>query len=107
MARGEIKALLFADGVSVTAATLSPQARYYKTDTTGWTGSVSTVTYSVASADDNGGTLDNSRLYAWTLKDVAQNYLQVLADIDFPTATTVRVTVGENLAVGTYVLVGV
>lgn len=102
MARGEIKALVFASGTTVTPATAAPSTRYRHTDTTGWTGAVTSVTYDVSSFTDDATTC------IWQLQDTAaNNYMQIDAEIDFPSATTVRVTVGIALASGTYYLVGV
>lgn len=73
---------------------------YYVEDTTGWDGSATSVSYDVSSQ------VDNSRAMIWTLKDNSNDYEQIGAEIDFPTATSVRVTVGIPLAAGTYTLVG-
>lgn len=75
--------------------------RYRVTDTTGWTGAVSTVTYDVSSITDSASSMN------WVLKKSASNEVQVLADIDFPTSTSVRVTVDIPLESGTYILQGV
>ncbi len=104
MARGEIKALVFADGVEVSASSAGPNYTALITDTTGWTGSQTTVTYDLVAL---GYDIDDSRSYIWQLQDLAaNNYMQVLASIDFPSLTTVRVTVEIPLAVGTYRLLG-
>lgn len=102
MPRGEIKSLLFADGIAVTAATAAPTYVALITDTTGWTGSVNSVTYDVSSYG-----ITSSKDFFWQLQDLSSNnYMQIGAEIDFPTATTVRVTTGDNLPVGTYRLLG-
>lgn len=74
--------------------------QYYEEDPTNWNGSQTTVTYDVSS------TVNDSRRMIWALKKNADDYEQILAEIDFPTATSVRVTVGIPLAAGTYTLVG-
>lgn len=70
-------------------------------DTTGWTGAATTITYDVSAR------FADARLAIWTLQDNSNNRKQILADIDFPSATQVRVTVGIALAAGTYTLIGV
>lgn len=74
---------------------------YRYQDATGWTGSTTTVTYDVSSR------FTDARLCLWGLQDNSNNCKQILCDIDFPTATQVRVTVDMALAAGTYSLVGV
>jgi len=74
--------------------------KYYVEDAANWDGSQTTVTYDVS------GTVDNSRALNWVLKNNSNNYMQVGAEIDFPTVGQVRVTVGIELAAGTYTLVG-
>jgi hypothetical protein len=74
--------------------------QYYEEDPTNWDGVATTVTYDVSS------TVNDSRRMIWGLKKNSADYEQVLAEIDFPTATSVRVTVGIPLASGTYTLVG-
>ncbi len=103
MPTGEIKTLVFADGISVTAPAASAASRVRIVDSTGWNGSVATVTYDVSAYTD-----DATKL-VWTLKDSANNSLQVEGiDIDCPSATQVRVTVGTDFKLnGTFVLVGV
>jgi len=111
MARGEIKALLFADGVSVTAAT-EVQFGWTYDDATGWDGVATSVTY-----DLTNGTLlaaspnppSDARKAQWFLKKPSgDNYEQVLAKITTPSATSVVVDAGDFvLAAGTYRLVGV
>lgn len=101
MAVGEIKALQFIDGITVTAGSPSPSARFTLSDSTGWTGAVSTVTYDVSA------TVSDATLLVWRLKDAANLNLDIGCEIDNPTATTVRVTTSDPLAAGTYLLVGV
>lgn len=111
MAKGEIKALLFADGVSVTAATELQLAWTYD-DATGWTGAVTSVTY-----DLTNGTLlaaspnppSDARKAQWFLKKPSGNdYEQVLVKITTPSATSVVIDAGDFvLPSGTYRLVGV
>ncbi len=99
---GEIKTLVFSDGVVVTAPTPST-AQFVITDTTGWTGSQTTINYAISTAVP--ATMPDSRLAQWTLKDA--NYKQLIGpEIDCPDATHVRVTVDIALPVGTYYLVG-
>lgn len=74
--------------------------RYYEEDAVSWDGATSTATYDVSS------TVNNAKEMIWCLKDNSNDYEQVVAEIDFPTNTSVRVTVGIPLAVGTYTLVG-
>jgi len=74
--------------------------QYYEEDAVNWEGTATTVTYNVSSS------VNNSRALVWALKKNSDNYLQIKADIDFPTATSVRVTVGIPLAAGTYTLIG-
>lgn len=104
MARGEIKALLFADGVAVTAAVAAPTSVATITDTSGWNGSTATVTYdlSVYSVTD-------AKAYQWTFQDLSSNSYKVLnPEIDFPSATSIRVTFGTGFepSAGTYRLIG-
>ncbi len=73
---------------------------YYEEDAAGWTGSATEVTYDVSSS------VDNAKRMIWCLKKNSDDYEQVAAEIDFPTDTSVRVTVGIALAAGTYTLVG-
>ncbi len=70
-------------------------------DTTGWTGSATTVTYDV-SAD-----FTDARKGVWQLQKNASNNEIILCTIDFTDATHVRVTVDLALAAGTYTLVGI
>jgi methionine-rich copper-binding protein CopC len=74
--------------------------QYYEEDAANWTGSATEVTYDVSS------TVDDSRRMIWCLKRNGADYEQIGAEIDFPSATQVRVTVGIPLAAGTYTLVG-
>lgn len=77
--------------------------RTYRTvDTTGWTGAVTTVTYNVPANE-----VPDVKKLNWQLHDNANNEKIVLADIDFPSASQVRVSVDIALAAGTYTLVGV
>lgn len=97
MPNGQVEALTFIDGVAVTAGTPTPSVRY--SDDKVWAGET-TQTFDVSAS------VTDARVLDWSIKDNANNYMQVLAEIDSPTATTVRVTVGIALT-GTYRLVGV
>lgn len=98
---GEIRQLTFAVGVSVTAPTTAFQS-YEETDAVNWDGATSTVTYDVSAS------VSDARSMIWVLQD-GNNDRQPLqgADIDFPSATQVRVTFGLNIPSGTYYLLGV
>lgn len=98
--RGEVRRLLLADGVAMTAADFAPSTRV-EVSATGWTGTETTNTYDVSAYTDD------ARELVWCLKDSAAEREQINAEIDCPTATTVRVTVGIPLDSGTYYLVGV
>lgn len=110
MARGEIKALQFSDGVEVTAASSAPIGESYElADASGWDGTVTTLTYDVTQEDDNGNTVSNARSMVWQLKAAGDNYKVVEGvTVDHPSATQVRFTVGSGypIASGTYLLVG-
>jgi hypothetical protein len=103
MARGEIKALVLASGVTVTAATAAPSTRARYTQS--WNG----TDYQKTEADVSIFT-DDAKTCIWELQDVSgNNYGQMQGCvIDFPTSTSVRVTFGEDFppASGTYYLVG-
>jgi len=100
MAGGEVKMLQFSDGVAVTAPTTILQT-YQEIDAVNWDGVTKTVTYDVSA-----GVADATRM-TWQFQDNS-NLNRILngADIDFPTATQVRVTFGVDLASGTYTLLG-
>lgn len=74
--------------------------QYYEEDAINWDGSQTVVTYDVSS------TVNNAKRMIWCLKKNSDDYEQVGAEIDFPTDTQVRVSVGISLAAGTYTLVG-
>lgn len=99
MTVGEVKTLLFADGVVVTAPSPVTVGKTI-TDTTGWTGSATSVTYTVTSAD-----VPDARTTVWIFKN--SSYKQILADISSADATHVTVAVDEPLPAGTYYLTGV
>lgn len=107
MARGEIKALVQASGVSVTAATASPSTRVRYTQS--WNG----TDYQKTEADVSAFT-DDAKTCVWQFQDVSGNNYGVGSSgsggcvIDFPTATSVRVTFGSDFPPdsGTYYLVG-
>ena len=73
---------------------------YVFDDTTGWDGSATSVSYTIA------GLGIDTRKANWTLKDSSQNYLQTGCDITHTGPSNVTVTVGIALAAGTYRLVG-
>jgi hypothetical protein len=75
---------------------------YRISDASGWTGSSTSVTYTVPAAS-----FSDVRTGIWALQDNANNYKQILADIDFPAVNQVRVSVDLALAASTYTLVGV
>lgn len=96
MPRGEIKGLVQATGVVLTAGTLAPATGFRQSMT--WTAETAkTVDVSAFTSDARGN--------QWMLQNGAGNFLQELAEITTPTATTVTVTVGIALT-GTYYLVG-
>lgn len=74
--------------------------QYYEEDAVNWEGTATAVTYDVSS------TVHNAKRMLWGLKKNSDDYEQVAAEIDFPSDTQVRVTVGIPLAAGTYTLVG-
>lgn len=102
---GEVKTLVFADGVTVTAPT-QVQSQAYFTDTTGWTGSVTSITYTLSAA--NQSRVPDARLATWVVKkdNAGQPGEQILAQISCPSATQVTVTVDEPLPFGTYYFFG-
>ncbi len=106
MARGEIKALLFDDGVSVGSTPTAPSSFFFSlTDSTNWNDVQTQVSYNVAAGDDNGNVVTEARVMLWTLyKGSTRQRMDF--DLDFPDATHVRITVGIPLAAGTYYLVG-
>jgi len=111
MARGEIKALLFADGVSVTPAT-ELQRNWTYDDATGWTGAVTSVTYDLTNTTllaASPNPPSDARKAVWFLKlPSGSNFEQELAKITTPSATSVVVDTGDFvLPAGTYRLVGV
>lgn len=71
-------------------------------DDTNWDGVITTFTYDVSS-----NTSDATKL-VWSFQDASDNNKQMLCEIDFPTATEVRVTFGDDFPpdAGTYNLVG-
>lgn len=78
---------------------------YYTQDAVGWTGSVASVTYDVSSVFSAGYPAYKA---LWQFQDNSNNR-QILqgALISFPSATQVTVAFDNNLAAGTYSLVGV
>lgn len=75
---------------------------YYNQDTTGWTGSVASVTYTIS------GWADDVRKGIWQFQDNSNNHQIVQgALISFPSSTQVTVAFDNNLAAGTYTLVGI
>lgn len=98
---GEIKKLLFSEGVSVTAPGLLFRQSYFEADAVNWDGVVKTVTYDVSSS------VTDATKMLWQFQDNANNNrILTGADIDFPSATQVRVTFGVSIASGTYTIVG-
>lgn len=98
MTTGEVKTLLFSDGVTVSPPT-QVQVANQITDTTNWNNTQTTVTY------DTSALMPDARLATWTLKN--SSYKQVQADISSADATHVTVTVDEPLPSGTYYLFGI
>lgn len=74
--------------------------QYYEEDAVNWEGTATEVTYDVSS------TVNNAKRMIWALKRNSADYEQIGCEIDFPSDTSVRVTVGIPLASGTYTLVG-
>ncbi len=104
MARGEIVALVFSDGVATSPASTAPIVAASIVDTTAWTGLVRTVTYDLTAYG-----ITDSKAYIWAFMDLSTNNYKVLnPEIDFPSATSVRVTFGLGFEpdVGTYRLLG-
>ena len=75
---------------------------YENIDAATWTGSVASHTYDVS------GTFVDARRATWQFQDNSNNR-QIMqgALISFPSATTVNVLFDNNLAVGTYTLIGI
>lgn len=73
--------------------------RYSIQDSTGWTGSATSVVYTVSSE------ITDARLSLWALYDNSGSYEEIPANIT-KTATQVTVTVVSPLPAGTYTLVG-
>jgi hypothetical protein len=73
---------------------------YQKVDSTGWTGSVTSITYSSIP-------VQNVKNMIWQLQQNATNNKIILCDISFPSTTSVTVSVDIALPAGTYTLVGV
>jgi len=99
---GEIKTLEFSEGVSVVSPVTIFQFFELEDDSGDWDGATSTKTYDVSA------TISDARKMDWSFQDAANNR-RVLqgADIDFPSATQVRVSFGVNIPSGTYWLIGV
>lgn len=74
--------------------------QYYEEDAVNWDGATSTATYDVSAS------VNSAKRMIWALKDNSNDYEQIGCEIDFPSDTSVRVTVGIPLAAGTYTLVG-
>lgn len=111
MARGEIKALAFADGVAVTAATAAPAGlSYYLTDASTWNGTAYEKTYDLTTADDNGNTIADAKAMIWTLKGPSGGNYETQSGfvVTHPSATQVKIAFGAGFppASGTYYLVG-
>lgn len=106
--RGEIKALLFSDGVEVTEAVDAPVgASYFLTDDSGdWDGVEYEKTYDVTQEDDNGNVVGNAKEMIWAFKSGTEDLTGY--KITYPSSTQVRVTFGEAFPpdAGTYFLVG-
>lgn len=76
--------------------------RYYNEDAAGWTGSVASVSYTVT------GWAGSVKAGLWQFKDNANNYQTMQgALISHTSDTNVTVTFDNNLAAGTYTLVGI
>lgn len=73
---------------------------YYNEDASGWTGSVSQVSYDVSTYTDD------ARKMVWQFKDNSNDYEIMAPQITHTSATNVTVTFGFNLTSGTYTLVG-
>lgn len=99
MATGEIKTLLFSDGVSVATPTPVSSGKTL-TDTAGWNGTTTTsVVYDVTSLN-----LPDATQAFWVFLDSTRK--QIFPDVA-PTGTQqVTVTAGEVLPSGTYYLMG-
>lgn len=79
--------------------------KYYNQDAAGWTGSVAAVTYDVSSVFS---ATNPAYKALWQFQDNSNNRQVVQgALISFPSATQVTVTFDQNLAAGTYTLVGI
>lgn len=100
---GEIRAVTFAVGVETSAPTISFQTFEYEDDSGNWDGFTATVTYDVSDS------ISDARKMIWSFQDTTANNRRQLqgADIDFPSATQVRVTFGLSIPSGTYWLIGV
>lgn len=99
MATGEVRTLLFSDGVNVATPTPVPTAKTI-TDSSGWTGSVTTITYDVSSLG-----LPDATAALWFFMNSAKK--QIGADVTPTDTTHVQVSVDEKLPAGTYYLMGV
>lgn len=96
---GEVKTLVFASGVSVAGGAVP--ISYYLSDTTGWTGSVSEVAYDVSDQS-----ISESYKMIWELRDPNASYVNMGGVVTHTSGTNVTITFMENLAVGTYILIG-
>lgn len=82
-------------------------------DTVTWDNVATTKTYTVDGSASSGGGITytgrttDPRVCVWALKRNGDNYKQMGVEIDHPSATEVRVTVGVALPAGTYTLIGV
>lgn len=94
---GEVKYIEFSTGVVVDPA-FGAVDSYYNEDATGWTGAVSSVSYTV--------TVQNAKIMVWQLKDNANNYEIMAPAITHTSDTNVTVTFGFPIVAGTYTLVG-
>lgn len=100
MAIGEVKTLVFADGITVAAPTPSPASRVI-TDSSNWTSSTKTITYDVSSIVGTSDAAD----WTWFFKDSTKTLEG--ADCTPTDATHVQVNCGVAPGAGTYYLWGI
>ena len=98
---GEIKTLQFSDGVSVTAPTTVTGQKHVEDDAATWDGVETTHTYTVSA------NISDSTKAMWSLRDAANDYIDIGGDVDFPAVTQVRFTFAVPPPAGTYRLVGI
>lgn len=102
MARGEILSLVFSDGVETDPAATAPISAAVIVDATGWNNVATTITYDLTTYGVTDG-----RDYFWSIQGLPANFnRQEFAQFDFPTATSLRVTVSDPLPAGTYTILG-